>query len=111
MASSLRTRIAIQPAYSSQATSQVTEMTRHWAVQGAKARFSELLDTSMKEGPQVITRRGVETAVLVPIQQWRQASTRRQRTLKELLLADEPRLDLDIPERGRGNWREPPILE
>ena len=44
---------------------------KHWPVQDAKARFSELLDASVKEGPQIVTRRGVETAVLVPIEEWR----------------------------------------
>ena len=39
-----------------------------WQVQDAKARFSELLDATIKNGPQVVTRRGIETAVLVPIQ-------------------------------------------
>lgn len=36
---------------------------RTWQVQDARARFSELLDASLKE---VLTRRGVEAAVLVP---------------------------------------------
>ncbi len=44
-------------------------MTRTWQVQDAKARFSELLETSLAEGPQVVTKRGVEAAVLVPIEQ------------------------------------------
>ena len=38
-----------------------------WQVQDAKARFSEFLDATIKKGPQVVTRRGIETAVLVPI--------------------------------------------
>ena len=38
-----------------------------WPVQDAKARFSELLDACVSEGPQVVTRRGAETAVLIPI--------------------------------------------
>jgi len=38
-----------------------------WQVQDAKARFSEFLDATLKKGPQVVTRRGVETAVLVPL--------------------------------------------
>jgi antitoxin Phd len=42
-----------------------------WSVQDAKARFSELLDARVSEGPQVVTRRGAETAVLVPIDEWR----------------------------------------
>ena len=41
-----------------------------WPVQNAKARFSELLDRCLAEGPQPITRRGVETAVLVPAAEW-----------------------------------------
>ena len=40
---------------------------KHWPVQDAKARFSELLETCLREGPQVVTKRGSETAVLVPL--------------------------------------------
>ena len=32
-----------------------------WPVQHAKARFSELLDACQREGPQVVSRRGIET--------------------------------------------------
>ena len=42
-------------------------MGRRWQAQEAKARFSELLDASSREGPQIVTRRGVEAAVLLPI--------------------------------------------
>jgi len=31
-----------------------------WQVQDAKARFSELLDTTLNKEPQVVTRRGNE---------------------------------------------------
>jgi prevent-host-death family protein len=31
---------------------------KSWPVQDAKARFSELLDTCLKEGPQIVTRAG-----------------------------------------------------
>jgi len=40
-----------------------------WPVHDAKARFSELLDRCLEDGPQVVSRRGVEAAVLVPIGQ------------------------------------------
>ena len=50
-------------------------MSRKWPVQDAKARFSELLDTAIAEGPQIVTRRGAETAVLVPIEHWRKLET------------------------------------
>ncbi len=42
-----------------------------WPVQDAKARFSELLEACIQEGPQLVTKRGAEAAVLVPVSQWR----------------------------------------
>jgi antitoxin Phd len=44
---------------------------KSWPVQDAKARFSELLERCLREGPQLVTKRGAETAVLVPMDQWR----------------------------------------
>ena len=46
-------------------------MSKTWQVQDARARFSEFLETSLAEGPQIVTKRGVAAAVLVPIDQWR----------------------------------------
>jgi antitoxin Phd len=42
-----------------------------WQLQEAKARFSELIDDTLEKGPQVVTRRGVETAVVISIEEWR----------------------------------------
>jgi prevent-host-death family protein len=81
----------------------------HWQVQDAKARFSELLDTCLEQGPQVVTKRGVEAAVLVPIGQWRRMEAARP-TLKQLLLAPEPRFELPIPPRGRLRRRPPEAM-
>lgn len=72
-----------------------------WPVQDAKARFSELLDTCLRDGPQVVTRRGAEAAVLVPVRDWRRLQQVARPSLKELLLAETPRLNLPLPERGR----------
>jgi antitoxin Phd len=80
-----------------------------WQVQDAKARFSEFLDATLKKGPQVVTRRGVETAVMVPIEQWNRLQRAARPTLKELLLAPEPRFEITVPERGRARRR--PVLE
>lgn len=70
-----------------------------WPVRDAKARFSELLQTTLRKGPQVVTRRGIETAVLVPIDEWRRPQSSARPDLKELLLGNGPRFDLPIPER------------
>jgi antitoxin Phd len=72
-----------------------------WQVQDAKARFSELLDATIKKGPQVVTRRGVETAVLVPIGEWNRLQKAARPSLKELLLNPEARLDDLIPQRHK----------
>ena len=72
-----------------------------WQVQDAKARFSELLDEALKKGPQVVTRRGVEAAVLVPIDEWRRMQRSSRPGLKELLLGDGPRFEDLVPPRGR----------
>jgi antitoxin Phd len=81
-----------------------------WPVQEAKARFSELLEKSVSEGPQIVTKRGVETAVLVPIDEWRRLQRARP-TLKELLLAAEPRFEMEISARHRWRWRSAPKLK
>jgi antitoxin Phd len=70
-----------------------------WKVQDAKAKFSEFLQASLKRGPQVVTHRGVEAAVLVPIQQWRRLERAARPSLKDLLLAPEPRFELPLPSR------------
>ena len=45
-----------------------------WQVQEAKARFSELIDDTLEKAPQVVTRRGIDTAVVVSIDEWRKLS-------------------------------------
>jgi prevent-host-death family protein len=76
-----------------------------WAVQHAKARFSELLDACRREGPQVVSRRGTETAVLVPIEQWRLLQAAARPSLKALLLAPEARTEALTPPRGGARRR------
>lgn len=83
---------------------------KRWPVQDAKARFSELLEKSLEEGPQIVTRRGVEAAVLVPIEEWRRLQASARPTLKELLLADSPRAEIPLPSRKRWRRRSPPNL-
>ena len=70
-----------------------------WPVQDAKARFSEFLDACLSAGPQMVTRRGAEAAVLVPAAQWRQMQSAARPSLKQLLLADEARTDQLTPQR------------
>jgi prevent-host-death family protein len=77
-------------------------MTR-WQLQEAKARFSEFLDAALKKGPQIVTRRGVEEAVLVPMEQWRRLELESRPNIKDLLLSHAVRFE-DIAPR-RGTWK------
>lgn len=79
-----------------------------WSVQDAKAKFSELLDACAADGPQLVTKRGIEAAVLVPAEEWRRLQDRARPTLKELLLAPAGRGDLDLPRRGQTSRRPAP---
>ena len=86
-------------------------MRETWPVQDAKARFSELLETALADGPQIVTKRGVETAVLLPIAQWRQLERMTRPDLKDLLLAAEARTDQLTPPRQRHRRRTPVVVE
>ena len=86
-------------------------MSRKWPVQDAKSRFSELLDTTLAEGPQIVTKRGVETAVLVPIEQWRNLERMTRPDIKELLLTSGARIEDLVPPRGQHRRRSPVVVE
>ena len=79
---------------------------RVWPVQDAKARFSEMLETCLREGPQVVTKRGADAAVLVPAADWRRLQSGAKPTLKELLLTDDARGELSVPARGGKRRRQ-----
>jgi hypothetical protein len=59
----------------------------------------------LREGPQVITEGGAAAAVLVPLAEWKRLRETAKPTLKELLLAAEPRADIPVPPRGKLRWR------
>lgn len=52
-------------------------MTHKWQLQEAKAKFSEVVKRAAAEGPQVVTQRGIETAVVMSIADyWRLEAAR-----------------------------------
>ncbi len=76
-----------------------------WSAEDAKARFGELLSACLSEGPQLVTWQGEETAVLVPITQWRRLCKVAPPSLKCLLLAQSGRTDLELPQRHQRKSR------
>jgi antitoxin Phd len=77
-----------------------------WPVQDAKAHFSEFLDACLAEGPQMVTRRGMEAAVLVPLAQWNRLNVEARHSLKDLLLSDIARTELLVPSRRSARRRQ-----
>jgi prevent-host-death family protein len=76
-----------------------------WTVADAKARLSEVLDKARSEGPQIITRNGKKTAVVVGIEEW-ERKTQRKGTLVDFLLASPLRgSEVDL-ERSNDDPRE-----
>ena len=77
-----------------------------WPVQDAKAKFSEFLDACLSDGPQMVTKRGAEAAVLVPVHEWRRLQSAARPSLKQLLLSSAGRTKLVIPPRGKAQRRK-----
>lgn len=79
-----------------------------WQLQTAKARFSEVFRLARAEGPQLITRQGRDSVVLIPIEQFDRLVNRahRQKSLvqffRESPLAG---LNLDL-ERDKDSGRD-----
>ena len=44
---------------------------QHWQLQEAKNKFSAVIDKALSDGPQIVTRRGVETVVILSAEQYR----------------------------------------
>jgi len=78
---------------------------KSWAIQDAKARFSEFLEACLSDGPQMVTKRGAEAAVLVPAAEWKRLHAAAKPTLKELLLSDTARTEGLVPPRGAARRR------
>jgi len=78
---------------------------KSWAIQDAKARFSEFLDRCLSEGPQLVTKRGAEAAVLVPMDERRRLQAAARPSLKELLWTDAPRAVIPVRRRGGARRR------
>jgi prevent-host-death family protein len=60
--------------------------TQVWTVAEAKAKFSEIIERAMSEGPQTITRKGRTAAVVVGAEEW-ERKTKRVGNLAEFFAA------------------------
>lgn len=79
---------------------------RRWALQDAKARFSELVRLAKSEGPQRITVHGREEVVVVAVEEYRRVKGERSGEALVELLRDSPLSDVNLDrEQTRGAVR------
>lgn len=83
-----------------------------WQLQEAKARLSEVIQSAQTEGPQIITRRGEKTAVVLNMEDWQRMEEwrrinppasiqppQKRLTNAELLAFLQSAPDFEIPDR------------
>jgi antitoxin Phd len=79
-------------------------MARVWQLQDAKNKFSEVVDEAIKHGPQIITRRGVETVIVLSYAQYRKTMLNQKKLSDFFRESPLAGLDLDLS-RGRSGLR------
>jgi prevent-host-death family protein len=60
-------------------------MAEKWSLQDAKARLSELVQRANTQGPQIVTYRGVEKAVVISVDEYRKLTPNKP-SLVDMLL-------------------------
>ncbi len=83
-----------------------TRRTGRWALQDAKARFSEVVRKAKSEGPQRITVHGREEVVVVSVEEYRRVKGQPTGEALVKLLQDSPLRNVTIKRlRTRGRVR------
>ncbi|MCB0003095.1 MAG: type II toxin-antitoxin system Phd/YefM family antitoxin [Anaerolineae bacterium] len=78
---------------------------RYWQLQEAKNKFSQVVDEALAHGPQVVTRHGVETVVIISYDEFRKRRVSQQ-TLSQFF-RESPLADSEIDlERDKSMSRE-----
>jgi prevent-host-death family protein len=78
----------------------MAQIDKSWTLADAKAHLSEVVDSALKQGPQIITRHGRKTVVVVAAEEW-ERKTQRQGTLADFFAASPLRdsgLNLERPQ-------------
>lgn len=82
-----------------------------WQLQTAKSKFSQLVNLSQQEGPQIVTRHGKEVAVIISFEAFQDFQAQQKPDLIEMLLNSPLRgsgIELDI-ERDKTDFGRPPV--
>jgi antitoxin Phd len=80
-------------------------MKRAWQIQEAKNKLSEVVDEAVHHGPQVITKRGVEVAVMLSYSEYRKMISLQKKLSTFFRESPLVGVDLDLS-RDRTGMRE-----
>ncbi len=71
-------------------------MQHTWALQDAKNRFSELVEQALHDGPQVVTRRGKETVVVLSVVAFQKLTAKQESLVTFLRNSPLAGVELDL---------------
>ena len=78
-----------------------------WQLQEAKNRLSEVVETSIIKGPQIISRRGKNTAVLVSYEEYQKLKLPKKNLKRLLQNSGFAQLDLSRDKSTTGRATDP----
>ncbi len=84
-------------------------MSHVWQLQEAKNKFSEVVEAALTHGPQVITRRGAETAIVLSYADYRELLLTKQKLSDFFRESPLAGVELDLT-RDTGPARGDPAL-
>ena len=71
-------------------------MARVWQIQEAKNKFSEVVAEALKNGPQVIAKRGVETVIVLSYDEYRREMLNKKKLSDFFRESPLARVDIDL---------------
>ncbi len=84
-------------------------MLQRWQLQEAKSKLSEVVNAALDAGPQLITRRGVDTVILISYDEYRQLTAQQEKLSTFFQESPLAEVVLDL-HRDTSGVREDPIL-
>jgi prevent-host-death family protein len=84
-------------------------MIRTWQLQEAKNRFSEVVTQALKSGPQLITKRGTQIAILLSYEEYRRLISSQHKLSTFFHQSPLAQVSLDL-RRDQSNARPGPRL-
>jgi len=78
---------------------------RSWQLQEAKNKFSQVVEDAVSDGPQIITKHGVEVAIVISFAEYQKMITSKGKVSE--FFRDSPLADLDLDlSRDKSDTRE-----